>query len=85
MPVQNEQVNEVLVMLFEYIYFLKQDNARLSAESASKDDVIAAKEGEALEFKTLYETYINEDTEQDGALGELVAKAKADLENLKAA
>lgn len=85
MTSQNEQANEVLVMLFDYIVQLKQDNARLSAESASKDEVIVAKENDALEFKTLYETYVNQDSEEDGALGQLIAKAKADLDNLKAA
>lgn len=85
MAPQNEQAAQILTMLFEYIALLKQDNARISSESASKDEVITQKQNEADEFKLMYETYLNNDNSEDGALAALIDKAKADLEALKAA
>ena len=85
MASQNESATNLFIVLFEYIYLLKQQIAELSSQNASKDEVIQAKEAEALEAKNMYETYLNQDIEEDGILGEIIAKYQAELENLKAA
>ena len=82
---QNQEAINAFNLLFEYIYYLKQQIATISAENAAKDEEITAKEAEAMEFKLMYETYLNTDVEEDSALAEIIAKAKAELEQLKAA
>jgi glycerol-3-phosphate responsive antiterminator len=85
MASQNESANNLFIILFEYIYMLKQQIAELSSQNASKDEIIQLKEAEALEAKNMYETYLNQDIEEDGILGEIIAKYQSELENLKAA
>lgn len=83
MAPQNERAVYAFNLLFEYIAYLKQENAQLSSENISKDEIITAKEAEAMEIKTMYETYINADASDDSALEQIIAKAEADLALLK--
>jgi uncharacterized small protein (DUF1192 family) len=85
MPAQNDRAVYAFNLLFEYIAYLKQEIAKLSAESVAKDEVIVQKETEAMELKTMYETYINADDNDDSALEQIIAKAEADLAVLKGA
>lgn len=84
MPPQNDRVTYAFNLLFEYITYLKLENARLSSEGVSKDETIALKEAEAMEIKVMFETYVNTDTQEDSALEAIIAKAEADIATLKA-
>ncbi|PAX48296.1 hypothetical protein [Brunnivagina elsteri] len=83
MAPQNDRAIYAFNLLFEYIAYLKQENAELSAENAAKAETIVAKEMEAMEVKTMYETYVNADEDDDSALEQIIAKAEADLSLLK--
>ncbi len=85
MAMQNERVEQLIQIAFGYIVELKSQVAQLSANDAADAATIAAKTTEAEEFKLLYETYMNDDVNQDDSLSQLIDKATTDLEALKAA
>jgi hypothetical protein len=85
MAMQNERVEQLIQIAFGYIVELKSQVAQLSANDASDAATISSLKTEAAEFKTLYETYMNDDVNQDDSLSQLIDKATTDLEALKAA
>lgn len=83
MASQNQSFVELVASVFEYVAILKQQLADAVASDKAKDEVIAAKNVEAVEAREVYEDYVSIDNTEDEALAAAIEKFYSDLEIAK--
>lgn len=82
MATQNDKTKELLLRIFEYVVYLKAENARLAASDKSKDEIIEQKENEALAIKQQFDEYVANDMDEDESLIAMLDNADVELGGL---